>query len=227
MIVTPDDWKTFTGKQPTATELAQIGALCMAVDRMFKDETGRVLERGSYTAVLDSPPAPQLRLFRWAPLVIADLDVYYNTGANGDPDAFTADDLLTPYTDYTFKADAADPTLCPSGVLTRVADNSGTPMFWGESGYWPPYSVSAQRVPIRGAIKVEMVGGYKFIPMDLKSAAVLAVTKLARSQGFGGQKASESWNSYSYSLPAAQLSVLQDPAISMTLDRYKNYGDMI
>lgn len=227
MIVTPDDWKTFTGKNPTATELAQIGAICMAVDRMFKDETGRVLERGNYTAVLDSPPAPQIRLFRWAPIVIESLIVWYNTGANGDPAEFDTEDLLEPYVDYTFQADAVDPTLCSSGVITRVAVNSGTPMFWGETGYWPPYSVSAQRVPLKGALKVSLTGGFKFIPMDLKQAAVMAVTKIWRGQPFGGQFGSESWNDYSYSLPNAALGILQDPSISMTLDRYKNYGDMI
>lgn len=224
-IVTTDDWKTFTGNTLTGTQVGAIGAICGAVSEAIKRETGRVLERGSFSIVLDAPVSSQIRLLRWAPLVIEDMEVYLNYYANGDPDAFTSSSLLTAYTDYTFKA-GDDGLTIPSGVLTRIG-YGGQEIPWGGGNYSPPYSLTPQRRPQRGSIKVVFTGGFYPVPMDIKQAAVLAVTKIWRAIPFGGQLGSESWNQYSYSLPNAALAALADPSISMTLDRYRNYGACI
>lgn len=224
-VVSYDDWKTFTGNNLTSPQQGSVAAICAAVSEAIKRETGRVLERGTYSIILDAPYTSQIRLLRWAPLVVEDMAVYLNWTANGDPAAFTSTSLLVPYSDYTFKA-GDDGLTIPSGVLTRIG-YAGVEIPWGGGAYWPPYSLTPQRKPQRGAIKVVCQGGYYPIPMDLRQAAVMAVTKIWRAMPFGGQLGSESWNQYSYNLPNAALAALADPNISMTLNRYSNYGAMI
>lgn len=224
-VVSYDDWRLFTGNNLTSPQQGAVSAICAAVSEAIKRETGRVLERATYSKVLDAPVSSQIRLLRWAPLVIEDMEVYLNQYANGDPTAFTSTSLLTPYVDYTFAA-GDDGLTIPSGVLTRIG-YGGQEMPWGGGSYFPPYSLTPQRKPQRGSIKVVFSGGYYPIPMDLRQAAVQAVTKIWRAQPFGGQLGSESWNGYSYGLPSAALAALADPAITMTLDRYRNYGACI
>lgn len=224
-IVSYDDWRLFTGQNLTSPQQGSVSAICAAVSEAIKRETGRVLERGSFSIVLDAPVSSQIRLLRWAPLVIEDMEVYLNYYANGDPDAFTSSSLLTAYTDYTFRP-GDDGLTIPSGVITRIG-YGGQEIPWGGGSYSPPYSLTPQRRPQRGSIKVVFTGGFYPVPMDIKQAAVQAVTKIWRAQPFGGQIGSESWNGYSMSLPSAALAALADPAITMTLDRYKNYGAMV
>lgn len=224
-IIDADTWQAYTGITVVdPVQLATLSLVCGAVDKLFKNETKRLIERADFTGLMPAAPfSATLRLFYYTPIVISTVQVYYNPQANGDPAAFDDADLLVKYSTngYTLSPSKTDPLLNSDGLLIRLNG------YWGYGYYRPPYSVSSQKVPTPGILKISLTGGYDPIPADLVQAASLAVTKILWARQYGGQKSSESWNDYSYSLPNAMKWVLEDPGISMILDLYRSYGDMI
>lgn len=220
-LVDPTTWQQWSGISVTGAQLAALEVMCQQVSDAIGTELRRNLERRDYTnIILAAPPTTTISLFRYSPIRLSGLEVYFNVSARGDPTAFTADDLLTIYEDYTL--DTGDENgVSPGGLITYLRG------LWSASYVRPAYSIAVQRIPSPGAIKVNFTGGYDQVPGAIVEAACLAVSKLRKSRNFGGQQSSESWNGYSYSLPSAALAILQDPNISTLLDLYRNYGALI
>lgn len=222
-IVDVDIWQAYTGQTLTAAQTTAVSLICAAVDKAIKNDIRRTIERADYDLILPAPMTPNLRLFKYTPIEIDTLEVYYNADANGDPLLFTAGTLLTLYADngYSVTASGEDSNLCIDGLLYR---NNGP---WGVNYVWPVYSVAPQRTSLPGSVRCVFTGGYEEVPADLQMAAVTMTTKIYLGRKYAGQANSESWNGYQRALPAASIAALQDPQITTVLDLYRNYGDMI
>lgn len=222
-LVDVDIWQAYTGQTLTSAQTTAVSLICTAVDKAIKNDIRRTIEQADYDIVVAAPMTYNLRLFKYTPIEIDTLEVYFNATANGDPDAFTSDTELTLYgvNGYSVTASAEDSNVCVDGLLYR---NNGP---WGVNYQWPVYSVAPQRTSIPGAVRCVFTGGYEEVPADLQMAAVTMVTKVYLGRKFAGQANSESWNSYQRNLPSASYAALQDPQITGILDLYRNYGDMI
>lgn len=215
-LITLSGWKTQTGTTDTdATRDAAISAMIAEVDAAIIRFLGVPIEQASYTRVLDAPLRNQLVL-PYYPVSLSGLQVWLNQSANGDSSAFTSEDLLTLYEDYTLDIDRADGT-SGSGILRK------TNGIWGSRYYRPVERLSIALSGIRGAVKVTWTAGYATVPEDIKAAAYLMVSKLYQMRTLGGQMQNESLNGYSYGLAgnATAGSILSDPTVFALLRPYQ------
>ena len=178
------------------------------------------LEATTYTIVLDAPPSNVL-ILPYAPVIYAptespaiDFQLYFNSGANGDPSAFTSDNLLTIFEDYVLQVGRTDTRTFPSGIVRSLRGP------WLLNRERPTYSLATKLVPCYGAIKVVYKAGYETVPASLKGAINLAARKLFHARKFGVPLTSESLNGYSYSAQGSATAegIIQgDPTIRSML----------
>lgn len=225
-IVTAAIWQAYANITVTGSELASIEIICAAVDKAIKNRLKRTIEQQTFTSlIMDAPDTPTIQLGRYAPITIASFQCWMNGAANGNPAAFTTDNLLEMYTDYRLDVDPVNPLLSP-GNLERVGN------VWGISYRRRPGQLSYNYEPNRGAIKLTFQGGYApdEIPTDIVQAACIAVTQLMGNRKYGYQLGSESWNGYSYNIPGVGLlanGTLGSADILGLLQPYVNYADTI
>ena len=216
-IITPTSWQAYRGTAVTGDDLTSAGAICAAVDAAIRREiapfepeplilTDRILD-APIGHVLELPVLP----------VRSVTSVYLHWGANGDPSAFTSDDLLTAYTDYYLPVDDHVRDYSRSGLVFRRGAST-----WGYE-YRRPYNRLAWDVdPNRGAVKVTFLAGPTSVPDDLFGVAAQAVTMLFNRRTTGTPTTSEGWNGYSASYAAPFLvSFLQSPDVQSVLTYYR------
>jgi hypothetical protein len=223
-IITPEIYAEWANIQLAPGELQSVQVLCGQIDKAIKNRLKRTLEQQTFTGlILDAPTTPNITLGRYAPITISDFQCYYDNDAQGDPSAFTSDDLLTMYTDYMLDVDRDTPTLSP-GNLKRVG------AIWGIQYRWRPYGMTPQFDPNYGSIKLTFQGGYADIPDDIVAAACIAMSQMLGNRKYGYQIGSESWNGYSYNIPGVGLlanGTLGSPDILGLLEPYVNYESML
>lgn len=218
-IIDAASWQAATGQTVTGADLTALSLICAAVDaaikqyiRPFVPEPVLIEDR-----VLDAPLGQSLLL----PVVpVRQIDsLYVNYTANGDPDLFTADDLLTEFTDYYLPLDdwLEEYNFSRSGRVLRVGWSS-----WGADRVNPLGRLGWGYAPARGAVKVTFRAGLPFVPADVQQAAVLAASIMWGRRVTGIPLNSESWNGYSFqaSGPFTQVGAIVTPDVAMLLSRY-------
>lgn len=184
--VTARSTVTYTGADATA-----ITQFCTDVDSAIKRMLAPYYpEPETLTMYLDAPPSREL-ILPYRP-VRSVTSVYYHPGANGDPTAFTSDDLLTAYTDYQLQVDPLT-SRNDAGILRRVS------AVWGWDWYSPPERLGYRLEAQRGALKVVADVGPASVPPDISNAAYLAVLLMYQWRTTGIPVTSSSWNGASFS----------------------------
>lgn len=216
-LVTPISWQDFRGVAVTGDDLASATAICAMVDQAIRRQIYPfVPEPVTITDhVFDAPVGHKLTL----PVipVRSITSLYVRWGANGDSTAFTADNLLTPYTDYWMEQDDPVRGYSRSGLVYRRGSSS-----WGCEWVRPVNRLASDLGPNRGAVKATWLAGPASVPDDLFGVAASAVTLLFNRRLSGTPVTSESWNGYSYSTPAPFLtSFLQTPDVLDVLNQYR------
>lgn len=201
-LLTLSQAKAFAGI--TSTDVTRDSSLAEMIDEAIDAVVSYCrngnLEETEYTVVLDAPPVTTLVLPH-APVQVADFELYVREDANGNPAAFTADDLWTMYTDYILLTGPDNATESESGIVQSLDG------VWGLNRERPVYSLGTKLVPLRGAIKCVYTAGYATPPPRLKMALNLIVRKLYHARKLGVPLVGESLNGYSYS---AQQSATAD-----------------
>lgn len=227
-ILTAEEYMVWVGAEFTGKELASIQDICVKTEQAIKNKLRRVVERGTFSVILDAPMTQYIDLCRWAPIDTAeDFNLYLNYQANGNPDAFTDDSLLTEYTDYVIQGKNEGTNTDAEFGACRVMLLNG---FWGLNYYLPPYSIAPQRQSMAGAIKVEFTGGFDPVPEALKQGACIIVSQVLGIREYGMLKGTESWNGYNYNIPGVGLLIggfLAVPDVRSMLDPYTNYAAVI
>lgn len=217
-IIDAASWQAATGQTVTGADLTALSLICAAVDAAIKQYLRPLVPEPVLVEdrILDAPLGQSLLLPVLPVRQIDELSVNYT--ANGDPDLFTVDDLLTEFTDYYLPLDdwLEEYNFSRSGRVLRVGWSS-----WGADRVNPLGRLGWGYAPARGAVKVTFRAGLPFVPADIQQAAVLATTKYRLSQKLGTQAASASLNGASYSLPGgALMGILADPTIMQMLSGY-------
>lgn len=221
-IVTATIWQSWSGITVTGAELTSLTSICSQVDAAIKSRLRRTIESASYSLVLPAPVTLNLILARYAPIAVSGFAISVNYNAQGDPSAFTSNDLLTMYRDYLLDVGPDNTTYSLSGLVTNLKGP------WGLQYWRPNYSIASQATPIPGAILAVFTGGYATVPDDIVAAACEAVSKIRKTRQAGSGVQSESWNGDSYSLASTAFTsgILGDPMIAGLLNPYMNYADV-
>ena len=151
-----------------------------------------IIERKTYTIIMPAPVSLKL-VVPVVPVRVSDALIYLNTSAQGDPAAFTSDNLLVPFRDYVWETGPYDATTSNSGIVRNLS------AAWGVWYQRPSLSLASQLVPVPGAIKLVFSAGYDTVPPSIQAAATLVVTRLYNMRKIGYPLNSESLQSYSYS----------------------------
>lgn len=218
-IVTAAVWQAWANQTLTGGDLTSLGVICNQVDAAIKSRINRTIEQATYTDfVFDAPTTNVFSLARYAPIAVSGFELAYNANAQGDPTAFTSDDVLTMYSDYILDVGPDTQASSLSGLCINLKGA------WGVQGWRPNYSIAFQTVGIPGSLQVTFQGGYATVPNDLVEAACLAVSKIRQLRKLGSAVQSESWNGESYSLggQAFMYGILGDPVIAGLLNPYDN-----
>ena len=154
--------------------------------------SGGLPEPQSATFVMDAPATHALVLPLRPIRAITSLSLRW--GANGDPDAFVADDELVEFDDWYSPADPIDGTNRAGLIYRRNAS------IWACEYRYPFGSLAPRVDPNRGAIKIVGSFGEASVPDDVRAACVSAVTLLMNRRTEGAPYASESWNGRTQSL---------------------------
>lgn len=225
-IITAGLWSSWsnTPLAEGSRELLSVQLICTQVDVAIKKRLKRIVERQTISdLILDAPTTPNILLGRYAPIVISSFQCWVNQLAQGDPTAFTTNDLLTQYRDYALDKDPEDRTLSP-GNLRRIG------RAWGISYRQRMTQLAPQFDPNYGAVKVSFTGGWEVIPQDIVQAACLGVSMTLAVRKHGYIKGSESWNGYSYNIPGVGLMVngiIGSPDLLSLLNPYINRAEEI
>jgi hypothetical protein len=215
-LITADLWQELTGQSVTGADLVACQGVCSAVRKALLRKLRPYLPepQNAVTFVLDAPPSNTLVL----PVrpVRAVTSLYLRYGASGDPSAFTADDLLTPYSDYYGPTDPVD-GFNRAGLLYRRGA-----ALWGWEYRYPLGALAPAVDPSRGAVKVVAEVGEAAVPEDVRAAANCAVTVLMNRRREGAAYSSESWNGRSQSVagPFSAEGALATPEVREFLKQY-------
>ncbi len=161
------------------------------------------IELTSYTVILDAPVSTVLVL-PIVPVLASSLVLYLNQDAQGDPAAFTSQNLLVPYRDYVLDTGPNDITYSNSGIVRNLT------AAWGVWWQRPALALAAQLIPAPKAIKATFTAGYPTVPPSIQAAMVLIVSRLYNMRKIGYPLVSEGLQSYQYS---AQSSASADGVI--------------
>lgn len=216
-LVTSTTWAARTGRTVTGADLAALDGWCAGVDAAVKRVIAPFLPEPVTISnlVLDAPVDDKLDLP--AVPVRSITSLWYNPDADGDPSAFTADNLLTQYTDYWLPVDDPMNNWSRSGRVLRRSQAS-----WGVEWRRPFDRLARRTDPNRGALKVTFAAGPLTPPEDIVSAACLAVSMLFERRKTGVALASESLTGYSYSAagPFTAVGAVQSPDVMSLLSKY-------
>ncbi len=222
-IITPATYFALTGITPfTGDALTSIAGICAAVS----DAIAKFIR--PYSAfpitltnhVMDAP-ADNVLLMPVLPVrSITSLSLRW--GANGNPSVFTADDLLTEFTDYYLPISAHDDYSRTGQVYRR-----GWSTWAYELRYANWRSLSPTVDPNRGAILLSGTFGETSIPDAIAGAASLMTSMLyaRRRTGMAVGSASLNGASYSNAAPFTATSALASPDVQDMLRSYT--GTMI
>lgn len=219
-IISQSEIEERTGTTYAGANASAITQLCIDVDAAIKKRLAPYYpEPLTKTFYLDAPLSRELRI-PYRP-VRGITSIYYRPGANGDPSAFTSDDLLTAYTDYQF---TVDPVLgySDSGIVRRIDT------LWGWRAFSPPERLGYELQAERGALKVVATIGPAAVPADIALAAHLCVLRLYQFRTTGLPLQSESENGYSYSnaSPYTVEAALNSPDVVSLLAPYTSKAGM-
>ncbi len=223
-LVTAASWQAFSGVTVTGAALTSVTAICLEVEDAIQQLCSPWLfEPVTLTdKILDAP----LDDFLTLPVlpVRGITTLYVNLGANGDPVAFTSNNLLTPYQQYILDIDDVVNNWSKSGIVySRAGSWWGGPSPWGWERSWPINRLASTLTPARGAVKITFAAGMLAVPEAIQLAANLAVSMIYNRRVLGMPVNSESWNGDSYSLASAFTAVgaLQSPDIAGYLAKYQ------
>jgi hypothetical protein len=216
-IITSSIYQTLSGVEYTGEGLAALNVWCLAVDSAIKRALHPyVPEPATYTdKIMNAPPTMSLVMDAFP--VRSITSICLNWGANGDPTAFTADDLLDPYTDYYLPIDPVY-GYSNTGIVYRRGAR-----FWGWEYTWGIGRLGYNLNPCIGAIKATYEVGPTSTPTAIVGAASLAVSLLMNRRATGAPAQSEGWNGYNYSAASQLLatSILDHPDVAAMLAPYK------
>lgn len=225
MIVTANQWQTFSGATLTTDQLASIGSIVIEVDAAIKRLCRPWLfEPQTFTNVILDAPLEDELLLPVIP-VRSITSLYVSPAANGDPTLFTANDLLAPYTGYLLDLDDPVNGYSKSGVVyCRNAGGwlGGSGGSWGGEVRGSAGRLTGELTPGRRAIKVSFLAGCLTVPDDVRLAANMATSLIYFRRLRGVTAQSESWNGASYSLasPMLAMAALESPDVANRLSGY-------
>jgi hypothetical protein len=229
-IQTLAGYKTFAGITSTdATRDASLSAILTevnaAISRLCRPW---LFERVTMTdVILDAPLDAELVL----PVIPVPsiTSLYLNWSANGDPAAFTSNDLLTPYSGYLLDVNDKVNDWSTTGIVyCRGGQNSNSwgqgSLNWGGERHWPPTRLASTLTPGRGAIKVTFPAGCLTVPPEVTLCANLATSMIYARRTYGMPVNSESWNGDSYSMSGAYTAAaaLSSPDCAELLAGYQS-----
>lgn len=201
-------------------DAALTAMIAEASDAVIRYCNNGSLEATQYTQILDAPPGSVI-ITPYAPVIYKpdadppiNFELYKLDSANGDPSAFTSNNLLTIYQDYILDMGPRDVTHSESGIVRFLR----TPIALQFER--PIYSLAVKLVPIRGAIKVVYTAGYETVPASIKMVLNLIVRRLFNMRKLGVPLTSESLNGYSYSSQGTATAdgiITGDPTIQKAL----------
>lgn len=210
-LITPEVFFARTGQAAfTGANLTSVAEICAEVS----DAITEYLKPYSPTPItltnfpIDAPTGNVLTLPVLPVRSITSLSLHWQ--ANGDPSAFTAADLLTPFADYFMPVDPFTGYSHTGKVLRRGASS------WGhEYRYATVRSVAPTVEPGRGYVLFSGECGTTS-PRDFIVGAARSMVSLLYSRRKTGQPlVSESWNGYSYSSAAVfvQAAAIDSPDV--------------
>lgn len=218
-VITSSQYLAWTGQTATGADLLALANHCAGVsDAILKYlRPYSPIPRTVTDHVLDAPTGNVL-LLPVTP-VRSITSIYHKPGAEGDVTAFTAADLMTPYTDYYMPTDAFDGWSRSGRVFRR-----GQSM-WGREWRYPnDVALAPTREPNRGAVKVTFEAGETALPEAVRQAAQLMVSLLYGRRVTGMPLTSEAWNGYSagFSGPFTAAAALESPDVLAKLRQFRS-----
>ncbi len=217
-IITAATYQTLSDQTFTGSTLDSVTAWCAGVSAaILKAIRPFQPEPITQTDIILNAPIDEFLILPIVP-VRSITSVYYNPFANGNPAAFTSDDLLaaTQYQLMTTQPEGYS----RSGLLRRC----GLSNLWGADWRNPVTMLASKLVPLYGAIKVTYLAGPASLPADIQDAAVLAVSLMLQRKKTGAPLSSEGWNGYNYSLASAftATSAVNSPDVLDMLMPYRS-----
>lgn len=223
-FVTLDEYKLFSQNAPPSTVLdATLTADIAYVTGLIQEKIKQPVWTDTYLQYYDAPPTYQLTLRQW-PVWPSTLDtpiiVMVAPYSNGDPARFTSTTLLQPYVDYILKDDQPDGK-SRSAILQRITQPWG--YRWQFDLGLTTSKLTPKITPNWKSVQVTYTAGYDEIPSGIKTATLLATSKLFQMRTRGILQTSEGLSSSSWAVAGgAAIGLLDDPLIFDCLRAYQD-----
>ncbi len=208
-------YSAFLGSTPTMP-IPSFSLLLGEVTAAIQDYCLQNLFERTYTNIIMDSPASAALVLSEGPVRNSNLTISFNSQANGNVAAFTANDVLTQYSAWTLKTDANDSGNSTSKIVLRL------PQPWSQALAFPFGRLAYKWVPNPGSVLVTYTAGFSTIPASLTQATNLAISLLWQRRATGQQVASRSLDGLSTSFNGGTeaASVVQSPGVIGLLSRY-------